>query len=72
MLIGHTSFFVVNKLTLYDVLEVSFVLHQTCLDASLHFVSTSLYCAVSLPLLIFNALSLSLSHCICFVGFVTE
>jgi len=68
MLIGHTSFFIVNKLTLYDVLEVFTVLHQTCLDAALHFVSVSSYCAVSLPRLIFNAVS----HCICFVGFVAE
>jgi len=68
MLIGHTSFFIVNKLTLYDVLEVSTVLHQTCQDAALHLVSASLYCAVSLPHLIFNALS----HCIHFVGIVKE
>jgi hypothetical protein len=57
-----------NKLTLYDVLEVFTVLHQTCLDAALHFISTSSYCAVSLSHLIFNALS----HCIHFWGFVTE
>jgi hypothetical protein len=68
MLIGHTSFFIVKKLTLYDVLEVSTLLHQTCLDAALHFFSASSYCAVSLPHLVFNALSL----CIPFVGFVTE
>lgn len=62
----HVFFFIVNKLTLCDVLEVSTVLHQTCLCAALHFMSACLCCAVSLSHLILNALSLHLLCGVCY------